>query len=76
MLSVALRVFVVGMLCVAGNAAAASPDAATLQAIEATEERDLAKAAQLLDGLGINGGKHLASQLEAFKWAAKIRPAS
>jgi len=47
-----------------------------LQAIEATEERDLAKAAQLLDGLGINGGKHLASQLEAFKWAAKIRPTS
>ena len=36
MLSAALRVFVVGLLCVAGNAVAAPPDAATLQAIEAT----------------------------------------
>lgn len=45
-----------------------------LQAIEATEERDLAKSGQLLDGLGITGHRHLASQLEAFKWAAKIRP--
>ena len=36
MLSAALRVFVVVMLCVAGSAAAAPPDAATLQAIEAT----------------------------------------
>ncbi len=36
MLSTALRMFVVGMLCLAGNAVAAPPDAATLQAIEAT----------------------------------------
>ena len=45
-----------------------------LKAIEAAEARELGRAAGELDGLGISGDDHLACQLEALNWAAKIRP--
>lgn len=45
-----------------------------LQAVEAAECRDLGNAAQRLNKLGISSANHLDAQLEAFCWAAKIRP--
>lgn len=47
-----------------------------LQAVEAAESRDLASAAQRLQELEISGADYLAAQLDAFSWAAKIRPSS
>lgn len=47
-----------------------------LLALEAAEGRDLPTAALRLTELGISSQDYLEAQLEAFSWAAKIRPAS
>ncbi|HXE40645.1 MAG TPA: HDOD domain-containing protein [Azonexus sp.] len=45
-----------------------------LLAIEAAEGRNLGNAAQRLSELELTSADHLDAQLEAFSWAAKIRP--
>jgi EAL and modified HD-GYP domain-containing signal transduction protein len=47
-----------------------------LGAVEAAEARDLQTAASRLGELGIDVDNHLAAQLGALAWAAKIHPAS
>jgi EAL and modified HD-GYP domain-containing signal transduction protein len=47
-----------------------------LGAVEAAEARDLQTAAIRLGELGIDADSHLAAQLGALAWAAKIHPAS
>ena len=47
-----------------------------LGAVEAAEARDLQTAAIRLGQLGIDADSHLAAQLGALAWAAKIHPAS
>ncbi len=50
------------------------PLGALLAAIAAADRRDLPMASLKLTALGIGAKDFLEAQLEAFSWAAKIRP--